>query len=57
MKKEYYVYAYYFKSDGHIFHIGKGTGNRYLDTKHSRNCYFKSIIAKHGDDVAVKNYS
>ena len=54
MKKEYYVYAYYFKSDGHIFHIGKGTGNRYLDTKHSRNCYFKSIIAKHGEDVAVK---
>ena len=53
MKKEYYVYAYYFKSDGHIFHIGKGTGNRYLDTKHSRNCYFKSIIAKHGEDVAV----
>lgn len=50
----YYVYAWYFKSTGHIFHIGKGTGNRFLDTKHSRNDYFKNIIAKYPEDVAVK---
>lgn len=50
----FYVYAWYFKSTGHIFHIGKGTGNRYLDTVHSRNSYFKNIIEKYPDDVAVK---
>lgn len=50
----FYVYAWYFKSTGHIFHVGKGTGNRYLDTEHSRNKYFKSIIEKYPGNVAVK---
>lgn len=52
--KKYYVYAWYRKSTNHIFHIGKGTGNRYLDTIHSRNKYFKAIINKYKDDVDVK---
>ena len=50
----YYVYAWYRKSTGKIFHIGKGTGNRYLNTTNSRNIYFKNIIKKYPDDVAVK---
>lgn len=54
IKREYYVYAYFFKSSGHIFHIGKGKGNRYIDTVHSRNAYFKSIISKYKNDVSVK---
>ena len=52
--KTYYVYAWYLKSTGKIFHIGKGTGNRYLNTKSSRNKYFKNIIQKYPDDTAVK---
>lgn len=50
----YYVYAWYFKSTGKVFHIGKGTKNRYLETRISRNVYFKNIIQKYSDDVAVK---
>lgn len=50
----YYVYAWYFKSTGKVFHIGKGTKNRYLETKISRNAYFKNIIQKYSDDVEVK---
>lgn len=50
----YYIYAWYFKSTDKVFYIGKGTANRYLDTTHSRNGYFKNIIAKYSTDVAVK---
>lgn len=53
-EKIYYVYAYYFKSSGEIFHIGKGKGNRYLETTRSRNDYFINIINKYPDDIAVK---
>ena len=52
--KTYYVYAWYLKSTGKVFHIGQGTGNRYLNTTNSRNKYFKNIIQKYSDDVAVK---
>lgn len=54
MVNEYYVYAYYLISTGEIFHIGKGKGNRYKDTKSHRNDFFKNVIAKHGNDVDVK---
>lgn len=53
-KPIYYVYAWYRKSTGHIFHIGKGKNNRYLETKAHRNRYFKNVINKYLDDVAVK---
>lgn len=52
--KTYYVYAWYLKSTNKVFHIGKGTKNRYLDTTNSRNKYFKNIIQKYPDDIAVK---
>lgn len=54
MVKEYYVYAWFFKSTGKVFHIGKGKGNRYLETRISRNTYFKNIVAKYPNDVDVK---
>lgn len=54
MTSEYYVYAWFFKSTNKVFHIGKGKGNRYLERKQSRNQYFKNIIEKHPNDVAVK---
>lgn len=53
MEKNYYVYMWYFKSSNEVFYIGKGTRSRYLETNY-RNDYFKSIINKYSDDVAVK---
>ena len=50
----FYVYAWYFKSSNEIFHIGKGTGNRYKDINHSRNKYFKNIVSKYINDIDVK---
>ena len=53
-KPIYYVYAWYFKDSGEIFHIGKGKKNRYKDIKNHRNQYFLNIINKHKDNVDVK---
>lgn len=53
-KPIYYVYAWYFKDSGEIFHIGKGKNNRYKDIKNHRNQYFLNIINKHRDNVDVK---
>lgn len=53
-ERRFYVYAYYLKSTNHIFHIGKGTGNRYKNITQSRNQYFKNIINKYKNDVDVK---
>ena len=47
---------WYFKDTGEVFHIGKGTGNRYKETKNSRNDFFKNIINAHNDNVDVKIY-
>lgn len=52
--RRFYVYAYYLKSTDEIFHIGKGTGNRYKETTKSRNKYFINVINKYKDDVAVR---
>lgn len=52
--KKFYIYAYFFKSTDKVFYIGKGTGNRYLDTIHSRNDYFKNIVSKYSSDIDVK---
>lgn len=54
MSNRFYVYAYYLKSTGEIFHIGKGTKNRYKDKKTHRNQYFLNMINKYKDDVYVK---
>jgi hypothetical protein len=53
-EKKFYVYAWYYKSTGKYFHIGKGTGNRYKETKNSRNEYFKNIVNKYKDEVDSK---
>lgn len=50
--KKYYVYAWYYVDTNKIFYIGKGKGNRYLETKNSRNSYFKNII--NSANVSVK---
>ena len=53
-EKRFYVYAYYLKSTGEIFHIGKGTGDRMYNKSSHRNQYFKNIIKSHSNDVDVK---
>lgn len=53
-KPIYYVYAWYFKDTGEIFHIGKGKNDRYKDIKHHRNQFFLNVINKHKDNVDVK---
>lgn len=54
MENVYYIYAWYYKSSGEIFYIGKGKNLRYCDTTHSRNAYFKNILNAHKEDVDVK---
>ena len=50
----YYVYAWYRKSTGEIFHIGKGKNDRYKETKQHRNQYFINTINAYKDDVDVR---
>lgn len=56
IKKNRYIYAWYYTNNNEIFYIGKGTGNRWKDVKSSRNDFFKSIINKHlsNGEVSVK---
>ena len=53
-ENKYYIYAWYYINTNEIFYIGKGSNNRYIDTKRSRNKYFKNIIQKEGNNVNVK---
>lgn len=43
----FYVYLHRKKSNGQVFYVGKGHGNRAFD-KHKRSNWWKSIVAKHG---------
>lgn len=54
--KRFYVYEWYFKDTNEVFYVGKGTGNRYKETKASRNEYFKNILAKHSNNIDVRFY-
>lgn len=52
-ERKYYIYAWYYIDTNEVFYIGKGTGNRYIDTKHSRNAYFKNIVNSANVDVKI----
>lgn len=43
MERKYYVYEWYFTSNGNVFYVGKGTGNRYLTTGR-RSSKFLEIV-------------
>lgn len=45
--KSFYVYLHRRASDGTVFYVGKGQGNRATRTD-SRNQYWRNIVAKHG---------
>lgn len=53
-ENKYYIYAWYYKNTGEIFHIGKGCAGRWKDTKNKRNEYFKNVIAKEKNNVDVR---
>lgn len=48
----FYVYIHKRKSDGAIFYVGKGKGDRAYNTYH-RNKYWKRINEKHGHTVEI----
>ena len=55
--KIFYVYMWYYKDTGAVFYIGKGQGRRWLDVSSRRNRFFKRIVSKFKDEVAVKKYA
>ncbi len=51
--KEFYVYEWFIKETGEIFHVGKGKKMRYLEKERGRNSYFKKIINKYECDSRI----
>lgn len=45
-ERKFYVYEWFIKDTGHIFHVGKGTGKRWQDYS-GRNRYFTRICNKY----------
>ena len=52
MNNKFYVYVHIKESDGQVFYVGKGSGNRAWDF-YSRNAYWKNVKNKHGVRVEV----
>jgi hypothetical protein len=50
MRQDFYVYEHLRKTDGSVFYVGKGFGNR-VTRKTNRNRYWHNIVNKHGFDV------
>lgn len=48
----FYVYVHRKNSDGQIFYVGKGMGNRAL-SRHGRNNYWHNVVNKHGYTVEI----
>lgn len=48
--QDYYVYIHKRKTDGEVFYVGKGTGNRAFVSS-SRSSFWKSVATKHGVEV------
>jgi len=52
MAKDFYVYIHQRKSDGLIFYVGKGMGDRKYDKFH-RSLWWKNIESKHGRVIVL----
>ena len=51
-KARFYVYEWYNKNTNEVFYVGKGTGKRYLETRH-RNLKFIDYIENNDVDVRI----
>lgn len=56
MEKRFYVYVHKRPTDGTIFYVGKGCGNRLTSTK-SRSKYWRNTVSKHGGFIPEKIYT
>lgn len=52
MSKPFYVYRHRRATDGRVFYVGKGKGQRAYK-KSSRNRHWQNIVAKHGFTVEI----
>jgi hypothetical protein len=55
MANDYYVYVHRRKTDGRVFYVGKGKGNR-ANSRSGRSAYWKNIVAKHGLLIELVQY-
>ncbi|SFG72921.1 NUMOD1 domain-containing protein [Priestia megaterium] len=54
MRRDYYVYEWFFTETFEVFYIGKGKGTRRFLTNSGRNNHFKEIVSAHKGRVAVR---
>lgn len=55
MRGQFYTYVHIRKTDGKVFYVGKGQGDRAFFMR-NRNDHWNRVVAKHGVEVAIVAY-